>query len=247
MSSDHVTGDWRDLIKVTVFELRNPLSVALGYARMLHTERVGPLTEKQQHCVKELLRALKGIQQVANTVSALSQPESSVQSLRAISSQSLLARVLAELPPHLIESFGPFDLRVIAANDEVMGSSLLAEGFQHAVTGVFRELVTSVQPYRIWIVDPPEVLERWIVIAACDHIQEAAVCPRERLVPLSERKSTFLDLPFAGRIVREHGGQLLALPEGLSGVVIALQRPPNEDTPESKDGPSENEPTTVGG
>ena len=226
MADDPVTDDWRHLLQVAVFELRSPLSVAFGYSRMLHSERVGPLTETQQQCVKEALRALKGIQQVVEAVDGLSRPESSVQSIEAVSSQSLLAQILAELPPHFIENFGPFDLRVIAANDEVMGSPLIAEGFRRAVTGVCKELTRSDQPYSIWIVDPPEVSERWIVIAASDQIQEAAACLRERLVPLAERKSRFLDFPVAGRIARAHGGQLLALPEGLSGAVIALQRPP---------------------
>jgi hypothetical protein len=34
-----------------------------------------------------------------------------------------------------------------------------------------------------------------------------------------------MDLPFAGAIVRAHGGQLLALPEGTPGAVVALPRP----------------------
>ena len=241
MADDPVTDDWRDLMKVVVLEIRNPLSAALGYARMLHTERVGPLTETQQHCLTELLSALAKIGGVADAVYALSRPESSVQSLNAISVQSALSRVFADLPPHLIESFGPFDLRVVAASDDVMGSPLIAKAFHHAVTGVFREVVTGVQPYSVWVVDPPDVPERWIVMAASDQIQEAAACPRERLVPLREGRRNFLDLPFAGRIVRAHGGQLLALPEGLSGAIIALQRPPNEDTPDSQDGPGENE------
>ena len=78
-------------------------------------------------------------------------------------------------------------------------------------------------------------------MAAADQIQEAAACPRERLLPLTQRQTAFLDLPFASRVVREHGGQLLALPEGLSGAIIVLRRPSNEETPDSQDGPSENE------
>ena len=59
MADDPVTDDWRDLMKVVVLEIRNPLSVSLGYARMIHTERLGPLTEKQQRCLTELLQHLR--------------------------------------------------------------------------------------------------------------------------------------------------------------------------------------------
>jgi hypothetical protein len=241
MADDSVTGDWHHLMYVTALELRNHLSVALGYAGMLQSERVGPLAEKQQHCVNELRTALGNIAQVVNTVSAFSRPESSVQPLRAISGQSLLSGVLGELPPFIVQNFGPFDLRVVAASDQVMGSPLLAEGFRSAVKGVFRGIVTSLQPKSVWIVDPPDLSERWIVMAAADQIQEAAACPRERLLPLTQRQTAFLDLPFASRVVRAHSGQLLALPEGLSGAIIVLRRPSNDETPDSQDGPSENE------
>jgi hypothetical protein len=77
----------------------------------------------------------------------------------------------------------------------------------------------------IWAVDRAVESEWWFVIAPTDRIEDAEKTLRERLLPFGDPPSrSSMDLPFASEIVRAHGGELLALPEGMPGAVVILPK-----------------------
>jgi hypothetical protein len=87
-------------------------------------------------------------------------------------------------------------------------------------------LVCNEGALSIRIVDPPDAPERWIVLATTANIDESIRHPRQNLSPLPDWHRGYLqfDVAFSDRIVRAHGGEILALPAYL-GVIVALPRP----------------------
>lgn len=227
MADDPSRADLLDFLHDVGFDLRNKVAVGFGYARMLDMQRVGPLNEKQQAMVQELMKAIQSIRDITDKVFLVSTVYGRDWTLTPIPLTGLLSDVIANSPR--IQSVGPVDLQVIAGADEVMGISPFMRAALHgAINGVWTHGLEASCPMSIWIVDPPDPSERWLVIAATDDIQEAVRCPRERLQPFTARSPVHLDLPVAHRLVPACGGQMLNLPTGLRGAVVALQRPLTE-------------------
>ena len=124
-----------------------------------------------------------------------------------------------------LKGVAPLDIRVDGDDDEVVGVFRL---LRQALAGLARSVAWDLlketdRPLSIWAVNRRVESERWIVIAATDHIPEAAKTPHQRLLPFDNHPNRFsMDLPFASEVVGAHGGQLLALPEGTPGAVVVL-------------------------
>jgi signal transduction histidine kinase len=229
MSEDNPSTNWPGLVAGGMFQLRSPLSVVQGYVRMFEVERFGPVTEEQRRAFQAIQQAAREIAAIVNALDGLASLEGAGWRIdkASISLGKLLSEV-AGLPWH--QNVAPYDIRTAAEDDTVTGVFSL---LRHALAGLARSVawdqLNGERPLSIWVVDPPVGSERWIVLAATDQIQEAVQTSRESLSPFDERPNRgTMDLFFAGGIVRAHGGQLLALPTGVSGAVVALPRPTGE-------------------
>jgi len=217
--------DWVWLVSGAMFEVKTPLSVVEGYARLLEKEKVGPLTEKQRGVLQALQKAVGDVREILQALAGLASLEGAWPGIERV--RVPLAPLLTEvagLP--FLERRGPVDVRVKDQHIEVMGAGPL---LRRAIAGLARWVVWEQfqddRPLSIWIVDPLAVSELWIVLAATDDIQEAVKMPHETLTPLGDpARRLSMDLPFAHGIVRAHGGQILALPGGMHGAVVTLPR-----------------------
>jgi signal transduction histidine kinase len=211
-----------------MFDLKSPISVVQGYVGMLNSDRAGPLTEQQRHYLQQIQQFTRQISQVVEALADLASLEGAwstgISMKGSVSLRKLLSEV-ADLP--FLQHAGRVDVRAHGPHDEVIAAPrLLGRALAGLARSVAFDQLQGKRPLSIWIVDPLAASERWIVLAAPEQIQEAAKTPRERLTQLDERAGRLsMDLPFAGAIVRAHGGQLLALPEGTPGAVVALPRP----------------------
>jgi signal transduction histidine kinase len=232
MEENEPVSVWPLLVAGAMFDLKTPISIVNGYGRMLERERCGPITEKQrtaaqaiQHAARQISEVVDALQGLASLQGAGWRVEMTTISLRQVLSE--VGRLPAEGGKLLIdERQGSIDVRIQAEHDEVIGALALV---RRALVGLVRivafDQLNGERPLSIWIVDSPTASELWIVLAATDQIREAVRAPRESLSPLRwTPRGWSMDLPFASGIVQAHGGQLLALPEGIPGMVVALPK-----------------------
>ena len=229
MSEDRPTTNWPWLVAGGMFDLQSPINAVQGYVGMLTSDRFGPLTEEQRsRCLQQIRQTTGQISQIVEALAGLASLEgawsTSTSSKGSVSLGKLLSEV-ADLP--FLQDAGRVDVRAHGQHDEVIGAPrLLSRAFAGLARSLAFDQLGGKRPLSIWIVDPLATSEIWIVLAAPEQKQEAAKTPRERLTLLDERAGRLsMDLPFAGAIIRLHGGQLLALPEGTPGAVVALPRP----------------------
>jgi signal transduction histidine kinase len=223
------TTNWPELVSGGMFQLSDPLRFVQGYARFLDAGRFGPVTEEQRSAFHQIQQAALRLAEIANALEGLASLEGAGQQIdkERISLGKLLSEV-AGLP--WLQLVPPVYIRTAAECDTVTGVfSLLRHALAGLVRSVFYDQLNGERPLSIWVVDPVGESERWIVLAATDQIQEAVQTSRESLSRFDERpvRGT-MDLFFAGGVVRAHGGQLLALPTGVCGAVVALPRPTGE-------------------
>lgn len=228
MGEERPTTNWPELVAGGMFELKAPIAVVRGYVGMLNAERAGPLTEQQRTFLERILQSTRQISRIVEALAGLASLEGAWSTAASGKASVSLRKLLSEVADHtLLQNAGRVDVRAHGRDDEIIGAPHL---LWHALAGLARfvafDQLQGERPLSIWIVDPLAASEIWIVLAAPDQIEEAVKTPRERLTLLDERAGSLsMDLPFAGAIVRAHGGQLLALPKGTPGAVVALPRP----------------------
>jgi hypothetical protein len=232
MEEDEPVSFWPRLIEGAMFDLKMPVSVVHGFARMLELERLGPITEKQRAAAQEIQKAVRRITDVVDALQGLASLHGAGWrvEMTAISLSQVLSEVgrLPEEGGKLLigEGQGAIDVRTQAEHDQVMGAlPLVRRAFVGLVRIVAFDQLNGERPLSIWIVDSPTASELWVVLAATDQVREAVRTPRESLSPLRwTPRGLSMDVPFAREIVQAHGGQLLALPEGIPGIVVALPK-----------------------
>lgn len=229
MREENPTTNWPGLVAAGMDSLWDRMSVVQGYMRMLEKERAGPVTEKQRDFLQDTQKIVRAVMEIVDALHRLAvwEGEGLTTDMASISLGKLLSEV-AGLP--ILQHLPHVDIRIAAEHDAVTGVfSLLRHALAGLAHAVALEQLRGERPLSIWVVDPAVASERWIVLAATDQIEEAVQTPRESLSPFDDRRRrSWMDVPFAGGVVRAHGGQLLALPTGVPGAVVALPRPTGE-------------------
>jgi signal transduction histidine kinase len=198
-------------------EIRNPISVILGYVRMLASERLGPLTDAQRKAVEEIGNSTGKLAGIADEMSSLAR-------LLAGGTKFVRARVeLAALIAAEIPSVTPLPdrqvgIRVIdgAPAAAVNGDAMrLRTTFNSLMYSHRRELITSdelcVAIDRDTEGDRPAIR---VTIGGDDRIEELRRIPPSALAPLVEFRSGLgYRLSIARQVIEAHGGGIFSKTE----------------------------------
>jgi signal transduction histidine kinase len=223
-----------ELLGVVAHELRTPATVITGYARLLLSEKVGPLTDEQRRFLDETVRACRRLNEFLATLLDSARPPGADWPLevREAALAPSLDGVAASLKPLLDDKSVRVEVRVdpraAAARfdpvrlDQVL-VNLLSNALRHAPPGSAIEIET--QP---------------VACGGLDFV-EIAVSDAGPGVPAEERERIFLPYVRAGggqgadglglglsicrRIVEAHGGAIRVEPRRGGGSRFAFTLP----------------------
>jgi light-regulated signal transduction histidine kinase (bacteriophytochrome) len=226
MNDDKCPTDWPRLMELATYELRIPLTVVNGYARLLHSGRTGASSDERRHAYAELERAAKHAIQVVEKMQQVQALETGRRwttgektelSLESVIRDTIAAPGWRWDPQVAVDVLITADETVVMAHAEPLKRAVVA-----AVLWVCGELGRK-HRYRmhIRIADSPGPF-RNIVVAETADLTHAAVLPDARLERFDDyQDATNLDLPLATRTIAAHGGRMWWL-EGTIGLRIAL-------------------------
>jgi signal transduction histidine kinase len=198
-------------------EIRNPISVILGYVRMLASERLGPLTDAQRKAVDEIGNSTGKLAGLADEMSSLAR-------LLAGGAKFVRARVeLAALIAAETSSVAALPdrhvgIRIIddAPAATVTGDAVkLRTTFNSLMYSSRRELITSdelcVAIDRDTGGEQPAIR---VSIGGADRIEELRRIPPSELAPLVEFRSGLgYRLSIARQVIEAHGGRIFSKTE----------------------------------
>lgn len=216
MSNGAVDPNWPRVLALSAHEVRGPLSVVLGYLRMLLTDRAGTLTEQQRKLLELSAASCGRLKAVADEMSDLSHIEDGRTEFdrRPVDLRAVLKKAVEALP-----NLPDREVRVELSTGDGAASLLgdperLRLAFGSIITALRKELVTHAELH---------VHERtrdengrrvsWIAIGAPDRVAALDAATPERLAIFDEwRGGCGLSLPVARRIIERHGGSIWSPP-----------------------------------
>jgi light-regulated signal transduction histidine kinase (bacteriophytochrome) len=227
MNADQSPTDWARLFGLAAYELRNPLAVVGGYARILQSSKID--ASRVTHIYAELERAAEQARQVMGKMHELQAFETgrwrTAAAKTEISLENMIRDVIA-MPGRRWDPQVAVDVLINPGETAVMAhAEPLKRALVAVVSWVCGELGRK-QRYtmHLRIADSPEPY-RNIVVAETADVTGAAVQPDARLERFNDyQDGTGLDLPLATRTIAAHGGQIWWL-EGTIGLRIALPLP----------------------
>lgn len=216
--ADAATATEKDLLlSQGAHEVRNPVSVILGWVRMLASEKLGPLTDQQRTAVEQIANSTVKLAGLADEMSHLARLL--VGNVRLVRGRLELARLLAEEIPSVPEPLGyVVTIRLI---DNVPGaavhadSTVLRTAFGSLMLAQRREVVTSdelcVVIDRVEGADHPTIR---ITLAGADRVEEVRRAPIASLAPLVESRGNIgFRLSIARYTIEAHGGRCFSQTE----------------------------------
>lgn len=205
------------LLSQGAHEVRNAISVILGYARMLSSERLGPVSDSQRKAAVEIVNSAAKLKILADEMSQLSRllAGGTTFARTRIELAPLIAAQIPAVPPALDGNIGIRmidDAPAAAVNGDagLLGQALNALMFAHR-----RELFTGnelcVAIDRTTGDDQPTIR---VTIGGADRLAEVRRLPPEELEPLVEvRGGVGFKLSIARHLIERHGGRSLSRTE----------------------------------
>jgi signal transduction histidine kinase len=215
--------DWAKIFSLMAHELRSPLSVVIGYVRMLLNEQLGPLSDRQKKVLDEAVKSSGRLSHVIAEMSDLARLESGdVQlHLAPVNLSSLVAEAAQQVqgtddrrPP--VSLFGETDSVV---NGD---AARLRAAFAAFLTASLREAASTSAVEVHWSMRGRK--EAVVAIAPSQSALELRHSDIRSLVPYSGFvEGVGLGVVVAAKVVELHGGRTLTPPgHSHKGTVVVL-------------------------
>lgn len=213
------------LLTLTAHELRNPLSVASGYLRMLTSERLGPLNEAQRKAAVTAAKSCEQLLALSSDLSAIARLERGEAALTRVPvrASTLVAEAIAAYPetethPVTITAQGDDDAMVCV--DPIRARHTL----QALITAVARAApdrsmvvvsrVVHTHDGRPWL---------YLIIAPDGQADAELVTDHRHAEPFDEWEGGLgVVLPLALRFLRLEGGDVRGLDTDCPGLVVSI-------------------------
>src|SRR5262245_47527095 len=205
------------LLSQGAHEVRNAISVILGYARMLSSERLGPVSDSQRKAAVEIVNSAAKLKILADEMSQLARLLAGGTTLARtrIDVAPLIAAAIPTVPPALDGNIG---IRLIddAPSAAVWGdAALLSQALNALMFAHRRELVSTnelcVAIDRMAAGDQPAIR---LTIVGADRLAEVRRLPPSELEPQVEvRGGIGFKLSIARRVIELHVGRSLSKTE----------------------------------
>ena len=205
------------LLSQGAHEIRNPVSVILGYVRMLTTDRLGPLTDMQRQVLGHVATSTLKLAALANEMSLLARLlESGIPFARAhVELAALIAAEIPSVDPALERDVG---IRVI---DDSQAAAVdgdahrLREAFNALLFSQRRELTTSdelcVAIDRVQGGNSPSIR---MTIGGANRIEALRRLPTSEMSTLVEFRSGLgYRLSIARQVIEAHRGRVFSMME----------------------------------
>ena len=231
MGPDTPKSEWPYLVYAAGFEMFEPMRVIQGYARMLESERSGPLSEIQRKMIAEIVRYVLNALAQVDRLQALGRIEyeeacDGASQRSTVALGVILGEVVAEVTARRIEP-SSLDLLPADGDDHVVGDPTLLKHALRGLIGLMRRVILQTNPefsLAIKIFDRPDRSQRWVVIAESSEITKVLSVAPERLQPYNLPFGLHADIAYARRVLARYGGDVWSLPDGGVGAVVALPR-----------------------
>ena len=225
MGNEQVDPLWPKLLSLAVHEFRTPITVVVGYLRMVLKERAGPISDQQRKLLEEAEKSCGRLSGLVAEMSDLSGLESGKATVNRASLElgALLREEVAALP-ELPDRSVSVVLEGAETPIRISGDATrLRTAFTALLTALRREVISSDR--LIARLSRPNGGSLCIVAVGepdkIDGIEHADVSSLE---PFDEwRGGSGLSLPVARRVFSQHGGSLFGAPGAeKAGAVLVL-------------------------
>jgi two-component system, sensor histidine kinase len=208
------------LLDLSVHEFRSPISVALGYLKMVTKDPAGSLDERYGRMLHEAEKSCARLTALVAEMSDVSDLEAQRAPFRSdpVDLHAVLAEAIAALPPVQDRAL-TVALTTSPTHTTIRGDARrLRHAFTSILFGLRRELVTSDQLHvRERIGTYQDKPASWIAIAEASHVDALATATADSLIPFWEwRGGCGLSLPIARRTIDRHKGCVWSPPKPTS-------------------------------
>jgi len=238
-------ADLDEVLTIVSHELRTPVTVVTGYARLLLSEKVGPLNDEQRGFVEQSLRSCRRMNTfIANLLeNSRDVGQDAPLQVHEASLAPTLEGVVASLKP-LLDERGlsirfEFEIDTPTARFdplriEQVVSNLLENALKYGGSG--GEITVATRPI-------PMKEELWVEVSVSDEGPGVPEHDRERIferyVRVGEQSRAGglgLGLAICRRAVEAHGGVIGVTDSGVGGARFWFTLPPASEAAESPDG-----------